>query len=94
MASGTQVMPVRPSTVKAIKGYEGADHIYFAVSEIDHARDCVDHRVSERRESSGRDRMSIPTFMNPNHRAVVECIPTAPAQAIPRNANRFLLGNM
>jgi isopenicillin N synthase-like dioxygenase len=47
------------------------------------------HRVVNR---LARDRMSIPTFMNPNHRAVVECIPTCTGPGRPPKYEPVLAG--
>jgi isopenicillin N synthase-like dioxygenase len=49
------------------------------------------HRVVNR---LGRDRMSIPTFMNPNHHALVECLPTCTDENHPPNMNRCSRANM
>ena len=41
----------------------------------------------------GRDRFSIPTFMNPDHRAVVECIPTCAGPTHPPRYEPVLAGD-
>jgi isopenicillin N synthase-like dioxygenase len=48
------------------------------------------HRVVNR---LNRDRMSIPTFMNPNHRAVVACIPTCTGPGNPPKYEPVLAGD-
>ena len=47
------------------------------------------HRVVNR---LGRDRFSIPTFMNPNHRTIVECIPTCTGPGRPPRYEAVLAG--
>ena len=47
-ASGTQVRPIMPSSVKTMIDEKRADHIDLAMGEIDHANDAVDHAVADR----------------------------------------------
>jgi len=48
------------------------------------------HRVVNR---LGRDRLSIPTFMNPTHRTLVECIPTCMGPDNPAKYEAVLAGD-
>lgn len=47
------------------------------------------HRVVNR---LGRDRLSIPTFMNPTHRTLVECVPTCMGPGNPAKYEPVLAG--